>query len=78
MRLYLKLFVIVAAAAGAQWALKANVAPDVWFAARCHFAYVTGDDAMRERLVRECQQLIYCGPYDAECVDHVNAGSIGE
>jgi hypothetical protein len=59
MRLYLKLVVILAVTVGAQWALKHAPAQgaELWFAARCQFAHLTHDDALWERLIRECQQL---------------------
>ena len=70
MRLYLKLFVILAVTAATQWTLQRAPAQgaELWFAARCQYAHLTHDDALWERLIHECQQLVSDAPVP------VNAG----
>lgn len=52
MRLYGKLLLIVLSFAFLQAGLR-DRGEDWWFAARCHIAKVTGDDAMQECLIEE-------------------------
>ena len=54
MRLHLKMLVMIATTAAAQWVVedtrRSGHLANLWFAARCQYAAVTSDDAMRERL----------------------------
>ncbi len=56
MRLYIKLFAIILAAAGVQQLIDAGDSPsEVWFGLRCSFAYVIHDESMIASLVEEAR-----------------------
>ena len=59
MRLYLKFAAVFGLTIAVQWSMKhPQRGQEMWFAARCHFAFVTDDEDMKERLIEEARDSL--------------------
>jgi hypothetical protein len=63
MRLYIKLLAIMLPAVAFQYFVQSDWQHnETWFAIRCEAAYLTGDEALKQRLVEEARYYVQWQP----------------